>query len=185
MLLAVPFVLGETTWDVYLKKSKLTGAGAEGYLGRAKIYDYMASSFDSTITWGWLSDDLYNSGEPLRNKLMGFMLFANVWFFFVRKNLLPACLNNLFNSFSSTKIVLDHARKATVVEVMIVLWMVGCMFMPGAHLQFQLWYNSLVPVVLFMTNLPGIFVSLIYLEVFAFKPDWWMPGEFINVVNEW
>ena len=50
-LIALPFVLGETSVKDYLDKSKLSGAGRNGFANAPEIYDYLAAGHELTIFW--------------------------------------------------------------------------------------------------------------------------------------
>ena len=181
-VLALPFTLGETSWKAYLERSRLLGTGSGGSFGRRQVYEVMASSHLHTITWGWIPEEIFEGrAAELRQVLVGSTLFLNVWFFFVRKNLLPTCVQNLLNAFSSGKgVPMTLAKRRLAIEVCLVLWAVGCAFAPGAHLQFQLWWLALFPVLLALTPLPAWLVTLLHLELLPVHPDWRRAHHVVN-----
>ena len=86
MLIALPFVMGDSTIEDYIHRSKLTGAGRNGIAGAAKFWDFLAAHKDLSILWTFLPDDIYfdQDGEPFSKKCKAGMLFCNIWYFFVR-----------------------------------------------------------------------------------------------------
>ena len=97
-MIALPFLMsGETTVKDYLKFSKLTGAGREGFAGSAEFWDYLAAAHDLTIFWQFIPPDCYYNRSCMANKLKLGMLIVNIYHFFIRKNCLWKCLENLKN----------------------------------------------------------------------------------------
>ena len=92
VLIALPFVLGDTTVADYLHRSKLTGAGRNGIAGAAPFWDYLAAHRELTIFWGFIPHDIYFDKSAMADKLKIGMLVANVYHFFIRKRCLVPCL---------------------------------------------------------------------------------------------
>jgi hypothetical protein len=87
-LVAVPFLIpfgGETSVEDYLIKSKLTGAGRNGFAGAAAYFDYLASHPGNTIFFSWLDRDCYFDKECFSDRVKIGILVVNVWHFFIRK----------------------------------------------------------------------------------------------------
>ena len=103
VVVALPFVLGETTVKEYLSKSKLTMEGRNQFAGANKYYDYLAASQPLSIVWNGhtVSDRCYHL-EPncFANRVKFMILFMNVYHFFIRKNCLSGCFENLFDTFN-------------------------------------------------------------------------------------
>lgn len=86
VLIALPFVLGETSVKDYLDKSKLSGAGRNGFAGAPYYYDYLAAAHDLTIFWQFIPEPCYHSYECLARWLRLGILTVNVYHFFIRKS---------------------------------------------------------------------------------------------------
>ena len=54
MLVALPFVLNDTTVDDYLVRSKLIGAGRNGIAYAEEHWDYIAALHYLTIFWQFI-----------------------------------------------------------------------------------------------------------------------------------
>lgn len=50
-MVALPFVLTESTVEDYIIRSKLTGAGRNGINDAPEFWDYLAADYDLTIFW--------------------------------------------------------------------------------------------------------------------------------------
>ena len=87
-MVAVPFLIpfgGETSVEDYLIKSKLTGAGRNGFAGAAPHWDYLASHIELTVFWSWIDRDCYFKKECFADRVKLGILVVNVYHFFVRK----------------------------------------------------------------------------------------------------
>lgn len=54
VLIALPFVINDTKVKDYLDRSKLSGAGRNGFAGAPRFWDYLASDYTLTIFWGFI-----------------------------------------------------------------------------------------------------------------------------------
>jgi hypothetical protein len=92
------------------------------------------------------------------------MLLLNVWHFFIRKWCTPQCFTHLFNTFKPDQNLgvktFAQARKTT--EILVIGYMSGITFMPGANLQFLFWFMSLYPLFIEMVGLPQILTFWMY-----------------------
>jgi predicted membrane-bound dolichyl-phosphate-mannose-protein mannosyltransferase len=59
VLVALPFVFGETSVADYLTRSKLTFAGRNGVAFAEEFWDYLAAEKPTSIFWTFLSDEVY------------------------------------------------------------------------------------------------------------------------------
>lgn len=59
--LSLPFTwFGDTTITDYLRRSKLTGAGSAGILGKPAEFDWLTSQHFNSIFWKMFTEDQYN-----------------------------------------------------------------------------------------------------------------------------
>lgn len=89
---AAPFLEyfgGKTSFETYLKFSKLLGGDADNThaKGKGAVYEF-------SIYWKFLSEKTYNSPEFIVYTTRA-IVFLNIWQFFVRKNAFPQCIRNL------------------------------------------------------------------------------------------
>lgn len=96
VIVALPFLLGETSVSVYLEKSKLTGQGRNQFAYAEAFYDYLAADYYHSIFWRFVPEEIYFDQTRFACYLKPLILVLNVYHFFVRKNALPQCLINLF-----------------------------------------------------------------------------------------
>lgn len=61
------------------------------------------------------------------------ILLQNVYFFFIRQNCLPQCLQNLFSTFSSKTIRVTQSSRNKTVEILLVQFIAGICLIPGMH----------------------------------------------------
>ena len=85
VLIALPFVLNDTKVKDYLDRSKLNGAGRNGFAGAPRYWDYLASDYSLTIFWGFIPSDCYYDFDCLAKKLRIAIPAVNVFHFFIRK----------------------------------------------------------------------------------------------------
>ena len=97
VLISLPFVLGDSTVSDYIVRSKLTGAGRNGIAYSAEFWDYMASHKSLTIFWKYTEENFYYARNGLSYWCMRCLLVLNIYHFFIRKNALVGCLNNLMS----------------------------------------------------------------------------------------
>ena len=103
VLVALPFVLGDTPVKTYIEMSKLTGQGRNGRNDAPVEYDYLAAVKNLSIFYTWIPDEIYYDKKRFADRLFPLMILVNIWHFFVRKWCLPKCLENLFNTFDFKK----------------------------------------------------------------------------------
>ena len=84
VLIALPFLLGETTVADYLHRSKLTGAGRNGVQGSAAFWDYLAAHQELSIFWTFLDNESYFNKDILSKRVKMAIPLVNVWFSFVQ-----------------------------------------------------------------------------------------------------
>ena len=86
VLIALPFLMGESTVEDYIIRSKLTGAGRNGIATIFKYWDFLAALPGSSILWTFVPPEIWfeEEGEPFSKKCKAGILFCNVWNFFVR-----------------------------------------------------------------------------------------------------
>ena len=126
---------------MYIVKSRLLGSGTGDYFtGESSHTEYLASNHMLTILWKFIPEDIYYKKELFADRVLFCTMALNVWFFFVRKNCFPQCLSNLFASLTGSKGNTDgvttFAQRRNLIDILVVQWMVGIVFMPGAHIQF-------------------------------------------------
>jgi len=95
----------------------------------------------------------------------------NVWYFFIRKNCFIPCLYQLGNTFKNKKQLMTLSQCRTAIELILVLYLSGSNFVPGGHMQFQLWYIDLIPFALLMTGIPPVFTYSIFQFVYPSRID--------------
>jgi hypothetical protein len=97
VVVALPFVLRDTTVEDYLIRSKLTVKGREGIAFAEEYSDYVLSGYPETVHWGFISEEFYKHkyGIGYYSKICIFIL--NIYHFFIRKNGLKPCLINLLD----------------------------------------------------------------------------------------
>jgi hypothetical protein len=156
VLMALPFILGESTVADYLLRSKLTGQGRNGIATTFKAFDFVAALHDRTLFFSWVPIEIYYNKELMADRLKVGMLFFNVYHFFVKKWAFPTCWKNLMDTFSSVpyKGIQSKAQLRNTLEILVLGYMTGIVLMPGGNWQFQFWYMPLVPILFAMLPLP-------------------------------
>lgn len=98
VLVAAPFIapLGETSVADYLVKSKLTGAGRNGFAGALPHWDYLAAHVELTVFWSWVDPGCYFDKECFADRVKMCIVLLNVYHFFIRKWCTIQCFKNLF-----------------------------------------------------------------------------------------
>jgi hypothetical protein len=89
IVVALPFVMGDTSIKDYLHRSKLTGAGRNGVAGAPEYWDYLASHQGLSVLWTFIPHDVYFTKHLFSDRVKATMLLLNVWHFFIRKWCLP------------------------------------------------------------------------------------------------
>ena len=56
-----------------------------------------------------------------------------------------------------------------MIEIMFIMYVGSCQLMPGGHVNFQLWYIQLIPMLLFMSGLPPILLFKLYQDIYPGK----------------
>jgi hypothetical protein len=98
---------------------------------------------------------------------MKLILSMNVYYFFIRRQMLVGCVERLGDSIQLiTNYKVTAAERSRCIEIMLILYVSACQLMPGGHENFQVWYVDLIPIVLFMTNLHPIFFFKIYMDIY-------------------
>ena len=85
VIIALPFLLGETSVSEYLFRSKFTGQGRKGVDGALEKWDYLAADIDNSVLFTWVDVECYYNRECFADKLFPIVLFINVYHFFIRK----------------------------------------------------------------------------------------------------
>lgn len=87
ILVALPFVLGETNVKDYLSRSKLTMEGRNEFAGAHKFFDFLAASQSVTIMWNeaTISNQCYYDESCFANRVKLMIVFMNIYHFFFRK----------------------------------------------------------------------------------------------------
>lgn len=135
VMVALPFVMGETSVKEYLFRSKLTGEGRNGVAYAESLYDYLAAKPDHTIFWRFIPFDIYMDPDCLAKWCKISMLFLNIYHFFLRKAAFAPCFNNLFK-FLKLEPDNDRVYVQTTLEILMLGYLCGVFVMPGAHHQF-------------------------------------------------
>jgi hypothetical protein len=103
VLVALPFIMGDTPISMYLEKSRLTGQGKNNFGYEADHFNFIAAEYSHSIFWRFLSEETYYTREKLAVFVKPATLALNIYHFFLRKNCLPQCLSNLLETFSGKK----------------------------------------------------------------------------------
>mmetsp|Transcript_13063 Transcript_13063/g.22047 ORF Transcript_13063/g.22047 Transcript_13063/m.22047 type:complete len:218 (+) Transcript_13063:559-1212(+) len=158
VLIALPFVLNESSVADYIQRSKLTGAGRNGIAHAAAFWDYLAAHQSLSLFWTFLPEEVYFDKSRMADPLKVAQLTLNVYHFFLRKWCLPQCFTNLFRTFDSkhtqTLTIDSHHKARKTLEILVIGYFCGVVLMPGANGQFQFWFICLVPLLISMTGVP-------------------------------
>jgi len=97
--------------------------------------DYLAAHKDLTIFWAFLDDDVYLNKSNFADKVKIAALGLNVFHFFIRKNCFFGCVENLLKTFDDqVKLGLKtFSDKRMVCEILVIGYLCGIVFMPGAN----------------------------------------------------
>ena len=121
--------------------------------------------YEFTQLWNFLSEELYLKGafiDLVRKIILG----VNIYYFFIRRNCLPKCLDQLFNTFSSENKAEAQSQKLKdfkkCIELLTIMYLSGLGLLPGGHRQFMLGIIEILPFTLVMAGLD----PLIYLNVY-------------------
>ena len=91
----------------------------------------------------------------------------NIYHFFVRKNALWRCLENLRDTFTIKKpAALDFKF---MIECLLLGLMIGIVLMPGGHFQMQFYSRYFIPLLIHMVGLPIPAVFWMSQYVFPFE----------------
>ena len=102
ILVASPFIMGETSIADYIHRSKLTGAGRNGIHYAAAFWDYCAAHRSLSIFYTWWPEEDYFIKERFSDIVKRAMLLTNIYHFFVKQNCIYQCFENLFRTFDAT-----------------------------------------------------------------------------------
>ena len=83
-MIALPFILGNSSVADYIERSKLTGAGRNGVAGAAEWYDYVAAAPASSIFWSFIPVEDYLIEANFATPVKRCALFCIIWNFFIR-----------------------------------------------------------------------------------------------------
>lgn len=165
-MIALPFVLTETSLDDYIIRSKLTGAGRNGIQDGDEHWDYVASHVGLSIFWTFLPHDFYFARHGMARWVRIAMIVLNIYHFFVGQKCTSRCLENLAKTFdfkhTATLGIHTPDQQKKTLEVLLIGYFIGIVFMPGANGQFQFWFSCLVPIVVGMIGLPFIMLFWIH-----------------------
>ena len=166
VVIALPFLLGDSTISDYIRRSKLTGQGRNGIAFAGPEWDYLASMKDLSILWKFISNECYYDRDCLARNCTVAMLGLNVYHFFIRKWAFKKCWNNFIGfvlckkkDFVGFK---NEDEKKHVIEILLIGFFIGINLMPGAHSQFQIWYMYFMPLLIYMTGIPKILTFWIF-----------------------
>lgn len=105
-----------------------------GQRGDSEMVEHGAD-WGSTIFWRFLSEERYASPDlPWWTKRA--QVAANVYYFFVRRNCLPACLLNLWYTFATAPRPVSNAMRRKHIELFCIMLLAGGALVPGGHQQF-------------------------------------------------
>jgi hypothetical protein len=169
-VIALPFVLTESSLGDYLVRSRLTGAGRNGIQGADEHWDYVAADIGSSIFWKFLPRDFYYARSGMARYCGLAQVGLNIYHFFIRQQCAPRCLENLSKTFdfkhTATLGITTRDQERKTLEVLLIGYFIGIVFMPGADGQIQFWFTCLVPLVLGMVGLP--FVMLFWIQPYFY-----------------
>lgn len=159
----IGFQGGGTHWMDYLKYSKLLGGDKDRPYG---------SDYQWSIYWSWqmVSEKTYYN-DAFFYFLKISMLMVNVYYFFIKMQTLPKCLDNLFSSFDSKfslmrRVKLTWRHQRVLLTLMMVCYLAGAQFVPGGHQQFQMWYWDLLPMMIEMVGLPSVLTFKLFHDIY-------------------
>ena len=90
------------------------------------------------------------------------LLGINVYYFFIARFCFPRCFSNLLSTFSSSKPKMSFKDRKLVIELVVVMLVGSAVFVPGGHMQFQIWYMQLIPFCLLLTRAHPILTFSLY-----------------------
>lgn len=120
--------------------------------------------------WTWIDEDMYFKDAWLEF-LQKVILFINVYYFFIRRNCMPKCLSQLWNTFSPQKCDTSHKLKdlRLCVELLVIAYLSGLAFLPGGHRQFFIWFVQLIPLAFMMIGFEPLVYANWYALVWNFR----------------
>lgn len=169
--MALPFVLsGDTTWHMYLLKSRLSGKGRSDMGSDPLVepwWDCIGADYELTIFWSWLDRDTYQDCNQMGKWCRIGMVMTNIYYFFIRRAALIPCLQNLMDFFRFKEDKVKYRDLRETAEINIIGYMVGLVLMPGGNPQFIMWFLPFLPLILDMVGLPSEISALLYLDIYA------------------
>mmetsp|Transcript_21767 Transcript_21767/g.33614 ORF Transcript_21767/g.33614 Transcript_21767/m.33614 type:complete len:507 (+) Transcript_21767:1550-3070(+) len=175
VLLALPF-----TWD---PAAQLLGYPQGAHTTISEFFYYsnlipgqkgktLFAICDVSYTWTFLPCDMYDQplvdGTGFLLKLQPVCLLVHVYYFFFVQGTLGGCIMNLLQ-FKKPKFTFRSRRKA--IESLVVLTVISVSFLPGIHVQYQMWYQDFLPIFLALTGLPMLACAQLFVDVFP-HIDW-------------
>lgn len=88
----MPFITKKSTVNDYLTRAKFTAKGR--VTPGAHFWDFMASLYEHTIVWSWVSKDCYETYYCLAMYLQMSIFAVNIYHFFIRKWCWKQCILN-------------------------------------------------------------------------------------------
>jgi hypothetical protein len=135
VVISLPFVLGETSVIEYINRSRLLGSGRGGVAFTEEFFDWVACKFLCSLHFKFVSQDFYYDKNGLAKWCWRAIPALNVYYFFIRKQALMPCLNNL-RDFLSLKPDKNNSHTKNTLELLLTGFSIGVTFMPGASVQF-------------------------------------------------
>ena len=102
ILIALPFVLSDTSAIDYINRAKFLGGGRD--TPEQSVYNFMASNRLLTIFWHFVDAECYENQHCLYFWLRHLAIFGNIYHFFIRKGCLKQCVVNLLGTFGQKSI---------------------------------------------------------------------------------
>lgn len=135
IIIALPFVLTEHTPVMhYLDLAKFTGKGRDQFANSPHYMNYLAAPPDLTIFWGFIDYETYIDFWSMTVYLKLAIPILNVYHFFIRKNCLWQCLDNLFSLKDLEFAISERSKVRKTLEIFLIGYMSGVVVMPGAHI---------------------------------------------------
>lgn len=129
-------------------------------------YKARAAGRQFSVFWKFLSVADYNKWI-LTEHMMKVILALNVYYFFLRRCMLTGCIERLSDSLKCiTNSTVTLGERTKCIEIILILYVSACQFMPGGHENFQVWFVDMIPIIMVMTNLHPIFFFKLYMDVY-------------------
>lgn len=164
-LVALPFILGETTVRGYISRARLDGSGRKGANFHLEEMDWLSCYFSESSFWQWVPVWFYDSKHGVALVFRIVFLIGNIYHFFIKKGAFWPCIKNL-TSPDKPKIL---EIKLTT-QILVIGFMLGACVLPGCPIQFEFWYSFFIPLL-------ADFIFPAWLSVFVYPELCHMRGE--------